>query len=168
LYGPWIYGWSRRLGLSPEDGADVTQETLIAVHRSIGEFQANQPGATFRGWVWSILRHKLLDQRRRIAARDQATGGSQAQERLAQVPDQPPDETATAGPSELRALLHRGLAQVRPEFEDRTWQAFWSVVVDGRTPAEVAAEIGISPAAVRQAKSRILRRLREYLGDKPS
>jgi RNA polymerase sigma-70 factor (ECF subfamily) len=61
--------------------------------------------------------------------------------------------------------LHRGLAQVQAEFEPRTWQAFWMVVVEGRSPADVAAALGISANSVRQAKSRILRRLRAELGD---
>jgi len=37
--------------------------------------------------------------------------------------------------------------------------------VDNRAQADVAAEMGVSSAAVRQAKSRVLRRLREELGD---
>jgi RNA polymerase sigma-70 factor (ECF subfamily) len=37
--------------------------------------------------------------------------------------------------------------------------------VDGQTSAAVAAELGMSPTAVRMAKSRILHRLREELGD---
>lgn len=56
---------------------------------------------------------------------------------------------------------------VRSEFEDRTWQAFWRVAVEGHATAEVAADLGITANAVRQAKSRVLRRLRQELGDSP-
>jgi len=42
LYAPWIYGWTRRYGLAPEDGADVTQDTLLAAHRSIEQFVATR------------------------------------------------------------------------------------------------------------------------------
>jgi RNA polymerase sigma-70 factor (ECF subfamily) len=54
---------------------------------------------------------------------------------------------------------------VRSEFEDRTWQMFWLAVVEDRTPADVAAQFGVSAVAVRKAKSRVLRRLREVVGD---
>jgi RNA polymerase sigma-70 factor (ECF subfamily) len=54
---------------------------------------------------------------------------------------------------------------VRGEFEERTWQAFWLTVIDGRSTAAVAAQTGVTPAAVRQARSRILRRLKEEVGD---
>jgi RNA polymerase sigma-70 factor (ECF subfamily) len=54
---------------------------------------------------------------------------------------------------------------IRNEFEERSWQAFWRMAVGGRTANDVAAELSMSPGAVRVAKSRVLRRLREELGD---
>ena len=39
------------------------------------------------------------------------------------------------------------------------------MTVEDRSPAEVAAELGITPNAVRQAKSHVLRRLREEMGE---
>jgi RNA polymerase sigma-70 factor (ECF subfamily) len=54
---------------------------------------------------------------------------------------------------------------VRGEFEPRTWQAFWKTAVDGRPVKDVADELGMSPGAVRVAKSRVLHRLRDELGD---
>jgi RNA polymerase sigma-70 factor (ECF subfamily) len=54
---------------------------------------------------------------------------------------------------------------VRSEFEERTWQMFWRVVIEGRSPVALAEELGVTPAAVRQAKSRVLRRLKEEMGE---
>jgi RNA polymerase sigma-70 factor (ECF subfamily) len=54
---------------------------------------------------------------------------------------------------------------VRAEYEEQTWQAFWRVVVDAQKPADVAEELGMSLAAVYQAKSRVLRRLHQQFGD---
>ena len=64
-------------------------------------------------------------------------------------------------------MLARALASIRCEFHDKTWQAFWNVVVTGRTTAEVAAELHMRPGTVRVAKSRVLLRLRRELGDLP-
>lgn len=55
----------------------------------------------------------------------------------------------------------------RSEFEPRSWQAFWRSAVDGIPTAVVAEELGVTAAAVRQSRSRILRRLRQQLGDLP-
>ncbi len=57
------------------------------------------------------------------------------------------------------------LEQVRLQFEERTWQAFWKVAMEDRPAADVAAELGLSVTSVRQAKSRVLRRLKEELGE---
>jgi RNA polymerase sigma-70 factor (ECF subfamily) len=54
---------------------------------------------------------------------------------------------------------------VRHEFEDRTWRAFWRVTVEGHPTADVAVEMGITSSAIRQAKSRVLRRLKEEIGE---
>jgi RNA polymerase sigma-70 factor (ECF subfamily) len=58
-------------------------------------------------------------------------------------------------------LWRRAVELLRTEFEEHTWQAFWQVAIDGRTLAEVAERLGMSVAAVYQAKSRVLRRLRQ-------
>ena len=50
-------------------------------------------------------------------------------------------------------------------FTERMWQIFWRVTVDGNSATAVAEEFGATPAAVRQIKSRILRRLKQIVGD---
>ena len=51
------------------------------------------------------------------------------------------------------------------EFEPRTWHAFWRVAVLGHPVDLIASDMGVTPAAVRKAKSRILHRLKEEIGD---
>ena len=75
-----------------------------------------------------------------------------------------PDDEPT-GDLQLQQLTSRALAQVQSEFESRTWLAFWRSVVDGIATGEVAQELNMSEATVRQSRSRILRRLRQQLGD---
>ena len=50
---------------------------------------------------------------------------------------------------------------VREEFTEQSWQAFWLVAVERRTPEGVVDELGMSLNAIYLAKSKILRRLRE-------
>jgi RNA polymerase sigma-70 factor (ECF subfamily) len=49
--------------------------------------------------------------------------------------------------------------------QPRTWEAVWRVTVEGQSPAEVAAALGMSVGAVHTAKSRVLARLRALLTD---
>ena len=59
----------------------------------------------------------------------------------------------------------QAMQAVRCEFSDTYWKMFWRVAVDAVDASAVAAEFGTTPAAVRQAKSRVLRRLRETVGE---
>jgi RNA polymerase sigma-70 factor (ECF subfamily) len=62
-----------------------------------------------------------------------------------------------------RYLLERALQLIQSEFQTGTWEAFRACVVLGKSPAEVAAELGITVNAVYLAKCRVLRRLRQDL-----
>ena len=160
LYGPLVYQWCRRWELRDEDVADIFQEVFQAVAIQIVGFRGDRPGDTFRGWLWSITRHKVCDHFRRRGREPQAAGGTDAHERLLNLP-QPPDDDMPATVS----LVQRALDLIRVEFEERTWQAFWRTAVEGQAPRDVAAEFGVTPDAVRMAKSRVLRRLRRELDD---
>jgi RNA polymerase sigma-70 factor (ECF subfamily) len=169
LYGPLVYGWGRRAGLQAADAADVMQEVFRAVFRSIGGFRRDRPGDSFRSWLWGITHNKLRDFWRRRGGEPPGEGGSDAQKRLAQLAAQEEGSTsqsAEARPSgQTAALFHRAVELIQSEFEERSWRAFWRVVVEGERPAEVAAALGMTVNAVYVAKSRVLHRLRQELGD---
>ena len=52
-----------------------------------------------------------------------------------------------------------------PTGDERTWNAFWKVAVEGRPTADVAEELSTKPGTVRVSRRRILARLREEFGD---
>lgn len=166
LYGPVVRTWAARRGVTGADAEDVEQEVFRAVAGGVAGFRRDRPGDSFRGWLFGVTRNVLLAHLRRAGRETPAGGGTAARELMAAVPDPATDPADEADPPEARtALYRRGLELVRGEFEARTWDMFWAHVVDGRSPAEVAAEQGVTAAAVRQAKSRVLRRLREELGE---
>jgi RNA polymerase sigma-70 factor (ECF subfamily) len=165
LYGPTVYGWCRQAGLSPEDAADVGQDVFGAVFGSIEVFRRDHPGASFRGWLWTITRNKSLDRLRDERRQPHAEGGTTGQEKMQQVPQVEPAEDGPGPGPDKGDLLRRALELIQTEFEERTWRAFWRVTVDGSPRADVAAELGMSLGAVYTAKSRVLRRLREEFAD---
>ena len=139
----------------------------MAVARSIERFDHRQPGSTFRGWLWTITQNKIRDHFRQIGREPHAVGGTSFQEYLTHVAADgsvSSHSSSDAPPADPSSLYRRAIDLIRTEFEERTWQAFWRVTVDGRTPADVGQELGMSPAAVRKAKSRVLARLRRELG----
>jgi RNA polymerase sigma-70 factor (ECF subfamily) len=68
-------------------------------------------------------------------------------------------------PAEVSNFYRRALELVRGEFTERTWQAFWLTVVEGRAPSARTAELNMTANTIRQAKSRVLRRLKQELGE---
>src|SRR5262249_46655087 len=101
---------------------------------------------------------RLLDHWRRAARQPQAAGGSEVHVQLKDLPAAAPSGRDGA---ETCEEYQRGVQLIRGEFEERTWEAFWRMAVDGRTAGGGAAELGMTPGAVYVAKSRVLRRLRE-------
>jgi RNA polymerase sigma-70 factor (ECF subfamily) len=160
VYGPLVFFWARKSGLEAEDAADVVQEVWKAVCGKLEGFQRGDSTGAFRRWLWTITRNKTCDHFRQ--GETKAAGGTNARQLLEAVPeDEPPDATGI----QEHGLLHRALEVIRPEYEDRTWQAFWRMTVDGVPAPEVAAELGMAANAVHQAKFRVVRRLREELGE---
>ena len=163
LYSPLVHHWCRQWGIAQHEVADVTQEVFAAVASSLGQFRPNQPGSTFRSWMRGITRHKLMNHAR--GRGEAAAGGTDAQFQLQQVPAPADEVELSESPADVSGLYQRALRLVQHQVEDRTWTAFWKATVESRTTAEVAAELGITPNAVRLAKSHVLRRLREEMGE---
>jgi RNA polymerase sigma-70 factor (ECF subfamily) len=154
LYAPTVWSWCRQRGLQPADADDVLQEVFRTVVVRVAEFRRERAGDTFRGWLWTITRYKLGDHFRREDRADEAAG-----EMLDSLP------APATPPAGNEALFRRALDLINRHAKGPTWQAFWAVVVEDRRPEDVAAELGMSVNAVYLAKARLLRRLRDELGE---
>ncbi|MGH7194865.1 MAG: RNA polymerase sigma factor [Candidatus Saccharimonadales bacterium] len=163
VYGPLVFYWCRRSALSPDDAADVVQEVFRSVAGALDQFDSSRGSGSFRGWLVTITTNKIRDHARRKARQPVAAGGAAAQSLLAQVPEQlDSDDERPAADS---FLLRRALDVVAPAFAPRTWQAFWQTAVEGRSADDVGQQLRMSAVAVRKAKSRVLKCLREALVD---
>lgn len=162
LYGPLVYGWCRRRGLKAEDAADIVQEVFRAIAEHVQDFEPT-PTGSFRGWLWTITRNKMLDHHRRRQRQPDAVGGTEAQQRLEQLPEAL-DESEPRDPLG-GSLVRRALDAIRPDFSETSWRAFWEVVIEEKPAAEVANRLGVTVNAVYIARSRILQRLRDELGE---
>ena len=166
LYAPLVLHWCRRCGLREPDTADVFQEVFQAVASHIAGFHKDSAGGTFRGWLRTITRNKAYDLFRRRGREPEGVGGSDALKRLDCVaaPDLSAEDSSAEEAAEV-GLVRRVMELIRGEFEERTWQAFWRTTVEGQPTREAAESLGMSPGAVRVARSRVLHRLRAELGD---
>ncbi len=164
LYTPFIYRYCRAAGLSPDDAADIGQEVFQSVVRGIARFRREKEGSTFRGWLRTITRNKIIDFYRRSKR-----NSTVSIEQLGMISDGMPGPRFAADDivdvDVLSPTVCHAIDKVRGEFEQKTWQAFWLTVVEERQPSAVADELKMSVNSVYLARSRLLRRLREKLGD---
>lgn len=167
IYTPLVYCWSRQAGLQESDAEDLCQETFQSIAGHIKSFRREHPKDSFRGWLWVIHRNHLRMWFRERVGQEEAQGGSVAQARLERVPDwidgQDTESEPELEPQEEAALLRRALKLVEADFLPATWTAFWRFAIEGFSAKEVGESLGISEAAVRQAKFRVLARLKEVL-----
>jgi RNA polymerase sigma-70 factor (ECF subfamily) len=93
-----------------------------------------------------------------------AGGGSTLQQVLANVEA---DSSQDIGPADqaTKILFDAVVRMVQGEFSEQDWQAFWQVTVEGKSAAEVAAALGITPNVVYLARTRIMRRIRKEFGN---
>ena len=157
LYTPLLYQWARRAGLQEADAADLVKDVFTALIRELPGFRYD-PDRGFHRWLRSVLLNKWRDRLRRRPVPRPAGDDPALVERAA------PDDLAGWIDDDFRAhLVRRALQVMQTDFQPATWKACWEVVVEGRTAADVAAELGLSVGAVYAAKFRVLGRLRQEL-----
>jgi RNA polymerase sigma-70 factor (ECF subfamily) len=154
LYTPLLFAWAARSGVPAQDAADLVQNVFVTLLRRLPEFRYDERGS-FRAWLRTVLLNQYRDQLRRLPP-PAATTPEGLDARAG--PD-PAEELAEA---EYRGLLaRRALRLMQTDFAPTTWRACWELTACGRAADDVAAELGLSPAAVYAASARVLRRLRQ-------
>jgi RNA polymerase sigma-70 factor (ECF subfamily) len=162
IYSPLIYRYCRRCGLQDSDAADITQNVMHTVMRTIGTFEYDAARGRFRGWLRAVTRSRINDWIERRERQPAGTGDTGVEQRLRELADPAGEEDFWEG-EHRQCLFDWAVEQVRDEFEDSTWQAFWRTSVEGAGTPQVARDLGLSVGAVYVARSRVLARLREKI-----
>src|SRR5262249_55185652 len=92
-----------------------------------------------------------------------ATGDSDAQQRLQELPAREEDQSVWWDQEYERRVFDWAAEQVRGAFSESTWRAFWQTAVEGKTGPQAARILGMSVAAVYLAKGRVMVRLKEII-----
>ena len=160
LYGPLVHRWCIGFGLEHEDAADVAQDVFRTVAESLASFQSDGTGNSFRAWLKTITRTRVVDQNRRNQHETVGVGGSSALARVMAIVDVQ-SALDSSDIEDEKFIERRVIDSVLDSCEEATRQAFLRVVVGGQHPANVALDLGMTSNAVYVAKSRILRKIRE-------
>jgi RNA polymerase sigma-70 factor (ECF subfamily) len=159
IYAPLLYCYCRKQGLQDADAADISQEVLTQVARSIATFEYRPERGRFRDWLGTVTRNRIIRARAKQTRAGQASGGP---DHRGEWEDLVSPEAGTEWTAEFNAqLLRVSMERIRPHFEEGTWAAFEHVWLKGQPAPQVAAELAIPIDAVYAAKSRVLKRLKE-------
>jgi RNA polymerase sigma-70 factor, ECF subfamily len=123
---------------------DCVQESLLAIHHGRHSYR---PGASFRAWMFAIVRHKAIDLLRRERARDRHLDRHADESTIEAVGD--PAHGSRDDDADATALLQR----LKPLHR----QALTLTKINGLSHAEAAARVGISEVAMKVRVHRAMR-----------
>ena len=142
------------------DADDVAQQVLVAVAKAVQQRDHDPRRAKFRTWLHRVAQNAILNALTR-GRPDRGSGGSALLAVLNQR------ESHSGPDSDLLRLEYRrevfrwAARQVRKEFHQATWDAFWLTAVEGRAVEVVAQQLAKNPGAIYAARSRVIRRIQE-------
>lgn len=160
IYSPLLHASLRRYDVQAADAEDLIQDVLLTVSRELPKFEHSGRTGAFRGWLRTILVHRLRNFWRSRQSRPLAAGGSAWAEWIEQLADDSSDVSRKWNLEHDRRVMARLLEQVRPRFEPKTWEAFHRQMFDGQRADTVAAELEMPLNSVYVARSRVLSTLR--------
>jgi RNA polymerase sigma-70 factor (ECF subfamily) len=130
----------RKRGQSDADLEDIVQDVLLAVHLKRDTWDSSR---TFGPWLGAIVRHKLVDAMRKRRLGDAAV------EELADV--LPAHEAAPSDTHDVERTL--------ATLPEKPRSIVRAIAIEGRSAAQVGADLGMNEGAVRVALHRALKDL---------
>ena len=162
IYGPLIYRYGRRKGLQDADATDLMQDVFRQIAQSIAKFQYDPELGKFRSWLFVLASHALSQKLKKAKRQPTGTGESGVAKLLDQLPSA--HQADDIWEKEYRDhLFDWACEQVKVQFNESTWEAFYQTAVEGCKPAEVAEKLDISVGAVYIARTRVTQRLKEKI-----
>ena len=165
VYQPLIFRLLKRNGLQECDAHDVCQQVLAAVAKDIEHWRPDGRERSFRRWLFRIARNRVIKFLVNERKRPRGVGGSDEQVGLEQKEDEHESISELFEREYRQQLLRWSAEQIRAEFRESTWQAFWRSYVDGQAIADVAKDLGMSVGNVYVSRSRIVARLKNKVNE---
>jgi RNA polymerase sigma-70 factor, ECF subfamily len=163
IYLPLIQRWLGRVpGLGDEAG-DLAQEVFIIVVRELPRFERRREGS-FRAWLRKVTANRARTYSKKRVRRP-AVGPDLADGFLDRMVDPNSELARELDREHDEYVVQKLLSAVQADFQPATWEAFQRFALNGLPAARVAEDLGLTENAVLQAKSRILKRLRQEAGD---
>lgn len=163
IYEPLVYRLARRKGFQHADANELTQEVLLAVASAIDRWQPDPSRGKFRTWLFRIARNLMINWLAKQGRHPRGTGDTEVRQLLENQPAPTGQDSALFDWEYKRQTFRWAAEQIRGQFREATWKAFWQSSVEGEPINQVADRLGITAGAVYIARSRVMARLRQTI-----
>ena len=156
-YWELIYNVARRKGLSEADSQDIVQETILKVHKSLDRFQYNRKRGSFKGWLRTITRSRLVEHYKKKQRQPPTQQPREDEDDpLANLADPQGLELERIWSEEWsRSLIQRSLDFLKQQVSLKQYQIFKCHCIDEWTVKEVCDALNVNAAQVYMAKQRV-------------
>ena len=164
IYRPVILRLARTKGMQEADADDVAQQILMAVAKAVEEREHDPKRAKFRTWLHRVACNAILNALSR-GRPDRGSGDSGILDLLGQEPSRMGPGSDVLRLEHRREVFRWAARQVRREFDQATWDAFWLTAVEQRAVEAVAKELAKTRGAIYGSRSRVMRRIQEKVAE---
>lgn len=158
IYRPAIVRTAKIKGLQNADAEDLAQQVLISVANSIKTWEQDSVRASFRTWLYRVTRNAVVNALTRRKP-DVGAGSSKVNALLQESPEDR-DGSEQLSLEIRRETFRYAASQIRDEFQNATWHAFWMTAVEGLSVEQAALELSKSRGSIYAARSRVMKRLK--------
>jgi RNA polymerase sigma-70 factor, ECF subfamily len=138
-YHPAVFRWSLTFAWDPDEAEDIAQEVFVRAHRQLSQYRSD---GSVEAWLYAITRRAASQLRRTHKRR----------KRLALSPGaQPLRDVYTTDPGGRvdRERAASVILELFSELPERQREIFDLVDLQGLSPAEAGARMGLKPVSVR-------------------
>ena len=175
IYWPLVLDIGRKLGMSQDVCGDLMQEIMIDLFQGKSLLHYDPSKGRFRTFFGMLVRHKASEMIRR-SARSSSVSGSESAVSGVLSADRPgtpfPDGDDENNPFQKmfdeeyrKCLLSAAMNELRNGIEPKTYAIFEMVVIQGRSPREVARYLGVSRATIDVYCFRCRRKLQKIVSE---
>jgi RNA polymerase sigma-70 factor (ECF subfamily) len=161
IYKPLIQRIAVKLGMQPADAVDATQEVLLHLTNVVDQWNSQNGAGSFRGWLYRVSRNVMIRWMRGHDLNAIGSGHSDVHSLIEDEASFDPQEIEVVDIEYQRQIFAQAAQNIRPHFQNKTWQAFWLTVVEQKPVVEVGRQIEMSTGAIYVSRSRVMNRLRQ-------
>ena len=165
IYWKLIYGFARKAGLTEAEAQDVVQDTLVSVAKNIPTFKYDPKLGTFKGWLLTLTRWRIVDQLRKrglVISHHSDAGEAARTATIERIADEnSPDVNALWEADWEKTIYEAALARVKLNLDPQKFQIFDFYVKREWPPEKVAQTFSVSLNQVYLVKNRVTELLRE-------